>query len=100
MCFRRVPALLFCVAFLASHPAFPQAGRGSISGLVTDESGAIIVGATVQAANSATGITFSATSSGSGLYSFTSLTPGTYKLTVTQPGFQTAVQDRIQVTVD
>ncbi|HTR23092.1 MAG TPA: TonB-dependent receptor [Terriglobales bacterium] len=88
--------LLLC----ASAMVFAQAGRGSISGLVTDPSGAIVKGAEVTATSQATGIALHTVTSDAGLYSIVSLTPGNYKVTVSQKGFQTVVQDNVLVSVD
>jgi hypothetical protein len=80
--------LSVCILFLcASSVALAQAGRGSISGLVTDPSGAIVNGATVTALNHATGVSLHTVTSAAGLYSFISLTPGVYVVTASQKGF-------------
>jgi hypothetical protein len=63
---------------------------GSISGVVTDTSGALVAGATVVAANVQTGIKTTSTTDGKGFYSFASLPVGTYDLEVTQAGFRTS----------
>ena len=93
---------LFTVIILVccTAAALAQAGMGGISGLVTDQSGAIVPGATVTAQDLANGTRLSTVSSGAGLYSFVSLTPGTYQLTFDMKGFEKVVLERIQVTVD
>ncbi|MGH9724705.1 MAG: carboxypeptidase-like regulatory domain-containing protein, partial [Candidatus Acidiferrales bacterium] len=65
----------------AAIAAFGQAGRGSISGTVTDQSGAVISGAKVTLLNEATGVTQKTVTSAAGLYAFISLNPGSYKVT-------------------
>src|SRR5260370_37995930 len=65
---------------------------GAISGTITDPSNAVIVDATVNLKNNATGEVRTTTSSSSGLYQFTLLKPGTYTLTATQTGFKQANQ--------
>lgn len=93
--------LSVCILLLcASALALGQAGRGSISGLVSDPTGAIVKGASVTALNHATGITLHTVTSDAGLYSFVSLNPGTYVITVNVKGFQSVVQDNVLVTVD
>lgn len=84
----------------AASAAFAQAGRGSISGLVTDPSGAIVPGARVTAKSQATGISTSTVSTAAGLYSFVSLNPGNYEVTATLKGFETVSRTNITVTVD
>jgi carboxypeptidase family protein len=65
---------------------------GAINGTITDPSGAVIVGATVNLKNGATSEVLSSTSSSGGIYQFTLLKPGTYMLTVTQQGFKQTSQ--------
>ena len=76
------------------------AGRGALSGLVTDSTGAVVPAASVTLTNVATGVALKGKTSGAGLYSFVSLVPGSYRLEVSQSGFQTAVRDQITVSVD
>ena len=90
-----------CILILcAGSIALGQAGRGSISGLVSDPSGAIVSGAQVTALNQATGVVLHTVTSDAGLYSFVSLTPGTYVVTVSQKGFESVAQKNVLVTVD
>jgi len=88
------------LTILACVAAFAQAGRGSISGTVTDPGGAVVPGAQVVLLNKAIGVTQHAVTSSAGLYSFVSLNPGVYQVTVSQTGFATVEQDKITVTVD
>jgi hypothetical protein len=93
--------LSVCLLFLcASTVAIAQAGRGGISGLVTDPGGAVVPGAKVALLNRATGVTQHTVSTGAGLYTFISLNPGVYQVTVSQTGFKSAVHDNVTVTVD
>jgi hypothetical protein len=85
---------------LAANLVAQVAGRGSLSGLVTDRSGAAVAGAAVTLTNIDTGVTMSGRTSSGGLYSFLSLVPGTYQLKIEQPGFKTAVQNKITIAVD
>lgn len=94
----------FCVvtvfALVVGAPAFGQAGRGSISGTITDAAGAVIPGAQVELLNSATGVKQHTVSSSAGLYTFISLNPGVYKVTVSQTGFVKVAREKITVDVD
>ena len=85
---------------LGSASAFAQAGRGSISGLVTDPVGAVIPGAEVTLFHQATGVKQHTVTSAAGLYSFISLNPGVYQITASQAGFSRVMQDNIMVNVD
>ncbi|MGA7288602.1 MAG: carboxypeptidase-like regulatory domain-containing protein, partial [Terriglobales bacterium] len=81
--------LTACIFFLcASSIVLAQAGRGSISGVVSDASGAIVKGANVTALSQATGVTVHTVTSDAGLYSFVSLNPGLYIVTGSQKGFE------------
>jgi hypothetical protein len=93
----------FWVCFLlgiAEIAAFGQAGRGSISGTVTDPNGAVVPGAQVTLLNKATGVSQHSVTTGAGLYTFISLNPGVYQVTATQSGFTSIARDNITVNVD
>ncbi|MCI0718789.1 MAG: carboxypeptidase regulatory-like domain-containing protein [Acidobacteria bacterium] len=94
-------SLFVCVASLSiGSNAMAQAGRGGITGLVTDSSGAVVPGGRVQIVNEATRISQETVTTSAGLYSFNSILPGTYELTVTYEGFQKHVQRPVRVEVD
>src|SRR6516162_795423 len=84
---RKLGATL-CVLLLSSVWLFGQAETGTISGTITDKSGAVVPGATVTVTSSNTGFTRSTTTGGSGAYAIPSLKPDTYTITVEQAGFQ------------
>ena len=66
---------LFTVGLLTSPSATAQTGAASLTGIVTDQSGATVPGATVTATNQATNVTYTAVSNEAGNYTVTSL-PG------------------------
>jgi hypothetical protein len=66
-----------------------QVDQGSISGTVTDASGAIIPGATVTVTDVNTGLVFSRTTNGSGQYTFSPIKVGDYTVKATATGFAT-----------
>ena len=81
----------FCLlAVLALSSAWAQTVTGSITGQVTDPSGALVSGASVIAENVATGVKTAATSNGAGVYTIRFLPIGSYKVTVEAKGFATA----------
>jgi len=88
------------VFLIASCGALAQAGRGSITGLVTDPGGAVVQVAKVVLLNPATGVTQHTVTSSAGLYSFISLSPGVYKVTASQTGFKSVAQEKITVNLD
>jgi Carboxypeptidase regulatory-like domain len=92
--------LLSLLFLFAGTAAFGQAGRGGISGTVTDPDGAVVAGAQVVLLENATGVTRHMTTNSAGLYSFVSLNPGVYRVTASQTGFAKTVRDKITVNVD
>ncbi len=91
---------VWIVGLCASQAASAQAGRGRISGLVTDPTGAAIPSAKVTVVNLSNGVTRSTITTAAGLYSFVSLDPATYRVTATANGFDTVARDKVIVTVD
>ncbi len=93
--------LSVCILCLcAGSVALAQAGRGSISGLVTDPTGAVVPGSQITLLNQATGYTQHTVASTAGLYNFISLNPGVYQVTASQKGFASVAQDKVTVSVD
>ncbi len=83
---------------LACAGAFAQA-NSDITGIVTDQTGAVVPGATLVLTSQATGFTKTTVSSDTGLYDFAGLNPANYNLKVTAKGFQTYEQKGIVVNV-
>src|SRR5205807_667434 len=77
----------FVLLLFFSVTGYAQTFRGAINGSVTDPSGAVVAGASVKAANNATGIVLSTVSTTDGQFSFQDLPLGTYKVSVVAPGF-------------
>ena len=97
--YRGVLALALA-CFLCGTQAWPQAGTGALTGMVTDPTGAIIVGATVELTNPDVGATRSTVTTSGGIYRFTALPiVGTYTLTVQQTGFKAVKIEGLEVTV-
>ncbi len=71
---------------------------GGISGTVTDKSGAVVPGATVQLKDEGTSATKEAVTSERGFFQFPDLSFGTYQVTITLQGFQTAVYSKVEVS--
>jgi len=96
---RRFVVLLFVLLAVTATFISAQTFRGTILGTVTDTSGAVVPAATVKAKNTATGLERSAVTSAEGNYSIPELPIGTYTVTVTQSGFQTASNTNVVVDV-
>jgi hypothetical protein len=80
-------ALLFLLPTLVSAQSVVT---GGLTGIVTDPSGSVIVGATVNLKNQSTSEVLSATTGATGAYQFTLLKPGIYIVSVSQTGFKQA----------
>lgn len=92
-------ALTLCVGMFHSASLCAQVVGGSISGTISDNSGAVIPNASVLMKNVATGVSTAVESNSQGLYSAPNLLPGTYEQTVSATGFQTIVRTGIILTV-
>src|SRR5438876_2785548 len=82
-------AYVLVLMLLISVSLWAQVSTSSITGIVTDQSGAVVPNAKVEAKNDDTGVVYNGTTTSAGAYSFPSLTPGRYSITVTHAGFQT-----------
>src|SRR5579863_7002900 len=94
-----VLALVILAVTIAASPAYAQVSGATLSGTITDPSGAAIAGAKVSIANKATGITRDVTTDAAGLYSAPNLQPGVYDVTVSASGFSAAKQADVTLTV-
>jgi len=85
----RLAVLIAAICF-GSVAAVGQLATGSIQGLVSDKSGAVVPNAAVTVANPATGFSRKGVTNGAGLYDFPDLPPGDYELNATLRGFDSA----------
>jgi outer membrane receptor protein involved in Fe transport len=93
------PILLFvCLLFVASA-VFAQSSNGSISGTITDGSGALLPGVTVSARNVATSTSRDTVSTSAGAYTIPLLPPGRYEVTAELSGFKPLRYSSIDVNV-
>src|SRR6266849_1945182 len=84
---------------LGSVPAMEAQVSASITGIVTDASGAPVPAATVTAKNLETGAARSSVTDNAGRYQIVSLAVGQYEVTVTKLGFQQAIRSGIRLVV-
>jgi hypothetical protein len=95
--------VVFCVLLLVfvltGHRTAAQA-TSSVTGVVTDSTGAVVVGASVTLANSAIGFSAATKTNDSGAYEFVNVPPGEkYSLTFAKDGFQTFTVDKVSLAV-
>jgi len=93
-------ALVLVMWLTFTLPAFGQAVSGNLTGVVFDPAGAVVNAATVDAVNLSTGQTARVTTKSNGEYLFSNLPVGTYRLSVTAPGFQTTVTENVPVELN
>jgi hypothetical protein len=95
-----VALLVACMLIPASQIAYAQIGTtATITGIVTDRTGAVIPGATVMVTNMGTDIARSTVTLNSGIFVVAELQPGQYTLTLNQPGFKTYEQKNIVLVI-
>ncbi len=95
---RMAIAILAIVAALVPHVASAQA-TGAIAGVITDESGGVLPGVTVEATNAATSVTRTAVTSADGHFTIPQLQPGTYDVKASLSGFKPVIRPSVLVTV-
>jgi hypothetical protein len=91
--------LMLTLAGLVSTPVYAQVAGGTLTGTVTDASGAGIPNTKVSIKNRATGVTRDITTDSAGFYSAPNLLPGVYDITIAASGFSTSVQTGLTLTV-
>ena len=96
------PALGILFLFLLgfAQASWGQAVSATLVGTVTDNTGAIVPRASVDILENATGIKHTDITNASGNYSFPDLTPGTYAVTVSSPGFKKETRSGVDVAVN
>lgn len=88
------------LTFLAVTPLLAQVDTGSITGTVTDPSGAVVAGAKVVLTNEGTAAALSTTTGSDGGYKFSPVRIGNYKIEVSAANFKTVVESHVTVNVD
>ncbi len=87
------------LSFFASIPALGQTDQGTITGTISDPSGAVIPNATVTLTNTDTGLVATKTTDASGVYTFSPIKIGNYKVSATAPSFSTTTQQNLHLDV-
>jgi len=92
---------LFAVSLLlmAMPSAWAQTDQGAITGVVQDDQGAVIPGAKVTLTATDTDFSLQRTADASGVFIFSPVKIGNYRLTATAPSFQTTVRENLHVDI-
>lgn len=91
--------LVAALIFLSPASIYAQVAGATLTGTVTDPSGAVIPNANIAIKNEATGVVVSVLTNSDGRYSAPNLIPDRYDVTTTAHGFQTQTQTGITLTV-
>ena len=94
-----IVGMLLAVILVIHGMVVAQETRGSIRGVVTDDSGAVVPNASVMVTKVATNVSTSVTTTAVGTYFVPNLSPGVYTVTVELQGFQKAVRENVKVDV-
>jgi Carboxypeptidase regulatory-like domain/TonB dependent receptor len=98
-CYRIALVVGLVVLLLQAGPISAQVGSANLSGRVTDPSGNAIVGAKVQAVNTATNAAYPTQTNEVGLYNLPSLPPGLYRIVAEKEGFGGSVRPDVELHV-
>jgi Carboxypeptidase regulatory-like domain len=90
---------LMLLGLLAPMASMAQSVHGTLAGVVSDATGAVIGGAKVTIVNTSTAATYSATTTSVGEYQFEDIALGEYNVTVTAAGFKTEVETGVLVQI-
>src|SRR5579863_9014478 len=92
--------LIVVICLGSAMPAWAQStSTGTLAGSVTDQSGAVVPGATVTLTDKATHNTRGTTTNSSGRYIFVDVTPGFYGVAITKSGFATTKTENLELKV-
>ena len=88
-----------CLLVVAGATVFAQSDRGTVTGSVTDQAGAVIPNAAIEIKNINTSAVYQTQSSSTGNYTFSLLPAGKYQMSSSVPGFKQFVRTGITVMV-
>jgi hypothetical protein len=91
---------LFAVLLLVASSALAQINVTSVTGTVTDPTGAAVPGAAVQAVELATGVKFGTTTNDKGEYAIPSMPAGAYRISVSKAGFKAEQVENVTLIVN
>lgn len=96
----RLTFLSFITLVLSIFTAQAQSPNGTVSGIVLDPSGGVIVGADILVINNATGIQYPGKANSEGYYVVSNLPPGGYRIQVSYTGFKTIIKPDIVIHIE
>ena len=96
---KKLFAALTAAMFLVCFPAYAQLGVGTITGRITDPSGAAVPSASVTINNTDTNFRFVSQTNEEGIFRVPGLQPGPYRVTIEASGFKTFVRDNLTLRV-
>ena len=100
LCWMLLLVALLATLVVAPVTAFGQAYFGTVTGVVTDPSGAVIPGAKVTLVDQDKGYSFNETTDNTGRFLYRAIPPGVYSVTTTVPGFEKIVRTGIRVDIN
>ena len=96
---RRWLALSLLAFGLSSSLVLAQIGSATLTGRVTDPSGAVVPGVSITVVQTGTNFEFTALTNAEGIYRVQSLQPGTYRISFETSGFKRVVRDTVELRV-
>jgi hypothetical protein len=98
--FQFILVLLLVLCMGGALPVWAQStSSGTVAGSITDQSGAVVAGATVTLTDISTSTARSTTTNSAGRYIYVDVAPGMYKIEVSKPGFSTSKAENQEVKV-
>src|SRR6266850_992987 len=94
-----IAAMMMLVLSVISQQIYAQVSKGSVSGSLVDPQGASVPNASIKIVNKGTNETVTVTSDSTGLFRFSLLSIGTYRLEISKTGFNKTIVDNIEVTL-
>jgi hypothetical protein len=93
----RLAVWIVCAVSAGASTTVAQVGAGEVTGVIRDQAGGAVSGATVTATDKGRNVSRTVVSSAAGVYSIPGLAPGVYRFGVEQRGFRPLARDGIRV---
>ncbi|HKF22235.1 MAG TPA: carboxypeptidase-like regulatory domain-containing protein, partial [Candidatus Angelobacter sp.] len=95
----KLACVALILAFISTSTWAQSTATGTVSGLVTDPTGAVVAAATVKLVDLSTSTSRDTTTNGAGRYIFVNVTPGAYDIRISKNGFAQAVLSHVTVEI-